>query len=204
MVWVKPPKIASVFFKDVIWNFAGETEKNIYLTFDDGPTPEITMWVLDILEKFNAKATFFCVGNNIIKHPEIFSKIIEQKHSVGNHTYNHIKGWSSKNSVYFNDIEKFEQLHNTRLFRPPYGKIKPSQISYLKTRYKIIMWDILSGDYNRKTSPEQCINNVIDNIHTGAIIVFHDSKKSAKTLTEILPPILEYARTHHYNFKPIL
>lgn len=191
MVWVKPPKIASVIFKDVIWQMP-KTSKKIYLTFDDGPTPDVTLWVISILNKYNAKATFFCVGNNTDKYPEIIKEIIKAGHTIGNHTNNHLNGWKTDNDNYFSNIETANKLLSTNIFRPPYGRIKPSQIKYLKKYYKIIMWNVLSGDYNNKLSPEQCLDNVINNIEAGAIIVFHDSKKSEKNLKIILPEIMDF------------
>lgn len=202
MTWVKPPKVASVIFKDVVWQ--RETDSNnIYLTFDDGPTPDITEWVIDQLNEYNAKATFFCVGHNIEKYPDIFRKLVENGHSIGNHTYNHLKGWKTKNEEYFNNIEKSESLYHTKLFRPPYGKIKPSQIKYLKDKYKIIMWNILSGDYNPRLSVQQCIDNVIYNLEPGSIIVFHDSEKSASKLKEILPVVLKNISQNGYLYKSL-
>lgn len=202
MTWVKPPKVASVIFKDVVWQ--RETDSNnIYLTFDDGPTPDITEWVINQLNEYNAKATFFCVGHNIEKYPDIFRKLVENGHSIGNHTYNHLKGWKTKNEEYFNNIEKSESLYHTKLFRPPYGKIKPSQIKYLKDKYKIIMWNILSGDYNPRLSVQQCIDNVIYNLEPGSIIVFHDSEKSASKLKEILPVVLKNISQNGYLYKSL-
>ncbi len=191
MVWVKPPKIASVIFKDVIWQMPKISQK-VYLTFDDGPTPDVTSWVIYILEKYNAKATFFCVGNNADKYPEIIKEIIKSGHAIGNHTNNHLNGWKTNNDNYFSDIEIANKLLDANIFRPPYGRIKPSQIKYLKKYYKIIMWNVLSGDYDKKLSPKQCIDNVINNIEAGAIIVFHDSRKSEKKLKIILPEVMDF------------
>ncbi len=191
MVWVKPPKIASVIFKDVIWQMP-KTSQKVYLTFDDGPTPDVTSWVISILEKYNAKATFFCVGNNADKYPEIIKEIIKAGHTIGNHTNNHLNGWKTNNENYFRDIEIANKLLDTNIFRPPYGRIKPSQIKYLKNYYKIIMWNVLSGDYNKKLSSKQCIDNVINNIEAGSIVVFHDSRKSEKKLKIILPEVMDF------------
>jgi len=199
-LWVKTNRFIKTVFSNYIWNIPNN-EKKVYITFDDGPIPEITEWTLAQLKKYNAKATFFCIGDNIQKHPDIFKKVIENGHSVGNHTFNHLKGWETSLEEYVENTQKCSktiansklQTPNSQLFRPPYGKIKPSQAKAVrKLGYKIIMWDIISMDYDPTVSPEECLNNVLENIETGSIIVFHDSIKAWKNLEYVLPKTLAF------------
>ncbi|MDA3779307.1 MAG: polysaccharide deacetylase family protein [Bacteroidales bacterium] len=183
--------IASIIFRHITWHFKGE-EKRIYLTFDDGPTPDITQWVLSVLKDYNAKASFFCLGKNVEKYPEICSQIIKQGHSVGNHSYSHLNGWLCKNKKYFKDIEQADTIIKSKLFRPPYGKIKPSQIKYLKEKYKIVIWDVLSKDYDSSISPKKCYQRVVKLTKNGSVIVFHDTNKAQINLQYTLPGILKY------------
>ena len=208
---VKTPNLIPKLFLNQIWGFSTK-EKTIYLTFDDGPTPKITDWVLDILKQYNAEATFFCIGKNIEQYPEIFQQIIEQGHTVANHTFNHEKGWKTNTKEYLQSILKTEKLlqkskiltQKSQLFRPPYGKIKPSQTTLLlKNNYKIIMWSVLSGDFDATITTEKCLNNVINNTENGSIIVFHDSIKAFDKLQIVLPQVLEYFSNKGYVFKKI-
>jgi peptidoglycan/xylan/chitin deacetylase (PgdA/CDA1 family) len=196
--WVKTKWYVKLLFPKYVWAIP-TTEKKVYLTFDDGPTPEITAWVLSQLEQYNAKATFFCIGNNIQKHPEIFKKVLAAEHAIGNHTYNHLKGWETATDEYVENVKlcqsaiSNQQSTITNLFRPPYGKIKNSQANALqKLGYQIIMWDVLSRDYDADTSPEQCLANVLKNVTAGSIIVFHDSVKAEQNLKYVLPKTLAY------------
>ncbi|WP_372937918.1 polysaccharide deacetylase family protein [Seonamhaeicola sp.] len=211
---IKTPVIAKRMFPNYIWDIPS-SNKTIYLTFDDGPTPEITNWVLKTLNEYNAKATFFCIGKNIENHPSIFKNIINQGHSVGNHTQNHIKGWNTKTEAYIKNIEdckkqlsKF-QAKNTKptaiqLFRPPYGKIKLKQGKQLTTLgYKVVMWDVLSFDWDKNVSEEICFNNVISKAKSGSIVVFHDSVKASKNMMYALPKVLDYFSKLDYTFKAI-
>lgn len=210
---IKTPLVVKKMFPNYIWDIA-TTSKTIYLTFDDGPTPEITTWTLNTLEKFNAKATFFCIGNNVKKHPDIFQKILEEGHAIGNHTHNHIKGWRIKTDDYLKNIELCEsefknKISNnqsliTNLFRPPYGQISPKQGKQLRSKgYKIIMWDILSFDWKTSVSKETCLNNVIKKTTDGSIIVFHDSVKASKNMQYALPKVLEYFSEKGYCFEAL-
>lgn len=209
-LFIKIPTWVQFFFKNHIWSIKTD-RKEIYVTFDDGPTPEITEWVLTQLAKYNAKATFFCVGKNIEAHPEIFKKIIQARHSIGNHTYNHLKGWNVKTDAYLDNIKKTEtllnsyQLPNTkRLFRPPYGKIKRSQTKKIKEEnYEIIMWKVLSADFDNSISKEKCLENVLKNSTKGAIVVFHDSIKAANNMKYALPKVLEYYSKKGYSFRAL-
>ncbi|MDO4736000.1 MAG: polysaccharide deacetylase family protein [Bacteroidia bacterium] len=187
---IRPPKIIKNLFPNFIWNFPDERE-GIFLTFDDGPRPEVTPWVLDILDKFNAKATFFCIGKNVELFPETFEEIIKRGHAVGNHSYSHVKGWGMKTGDYIRDVDIANDLIKSNLFRPPYARIGPNQAKMLKGRYKSIMWSIISRDYNKNISSTTCANNVIPYIAPGEIIVFHDSIKCAPNLFEALPLVLQ-------------
>ena len=207
----KTPRLIQKIFKNYTWRFSLD-KKEIYLTFDDGPTPEITEFVLKELQKHKAKATFFCIGKNIENHPEIFDKIIAEGHAIGNHTQNHLNGWETGKANYINnviEVEKTLQLCNfttfkTNLFRPPYGKIKKSQAKKLRDlEYKIIMWDVLSADFDTSITKEKCLENVLKNTTNGSVLVFHDSIKASKKLKFVLPKILEYYSEKGFTFKAI-
>ena len=199
---MKLPRILSKVSKNLIWNFR-EEEKKIYLTFDDGPTEELTDWILETLERYHAKATFFCLGKNAARFKNQYQKILHAGHAVGNHSYSHLKGWSKKNLKYFRDIEQAGELIHSNLFRPPHGRIGFSQIKHLKTDYKIIMWDVLSIDYNPNYKPEKIIQRVIRLSRPGSIVVFHDSNSAEKNLKEVLPVILNYFQNKGYTFSSI-
>jgi hypothetical protein len=195
-----------LLFPKYVWDIPNH-ENKVYLTFDDGPTPEITEWVLDQLQLYDAKATFFCIGNNIEKNPEIFQKIINENHAFGNHTFNHLKGWKTDTNEYVENTRRCSLFIREKgkvisdkgdtfeLFRPPYGKIKTSQSRALRRLgYKIIMWDVLSRDFDKTIAPEKCLKNVLKNVETGSIIVFHDSIKAAQNLKYVLPKTLAFLK----------
>lgn len=188
--------------RSLIWSIK-TPGKEIFLTFDDGPIPIITPWVVDELKKYNAKATFFCVGDNVKKHPEIYQLLLDNGHRVGNHTMNHLNGWKNFNKTYFENIAAAEKYITSDLFRPPYGKIKPTQIFRLKKKYKLIMWDVLTGDYDESKTGEECLNKIKKNVKSGSIIVFHDSIKAEKRLRYALPKCLEFLKTEGYIFSAI-
>ena len=195
-------------YPSLIWRMP-TTEKELYLTFDDGPVPGPTEFVLHTLARFSAKATFFCIGDNIRKHPDVFHKIIEDGHAVGNHTFNHLNGWGTKQDSYINntklcdeEIQKNATQHAVKLFRPPYGRILRKQIQALN-EYKIIMWDVLSVDYNKRLSPISCLNNSIKATREGSIIVFHDSYKAEKNMAYTLPRFIEHFTELGFVFKAI-
>ncbi len=193
------------FYPTLTWH-KSRKEKIIFLTFDDGPIPVVTPFVLNTLKKFNAEATFFCIGENIDKHPEVFADVIEAGHKVGNHTYNHLKGWNFKDNEYLDNIKKCAQHTGIQLFRPPYGRIKKTQIkalNLLNPEVEIVMWDVLSGDFDQSITTEKCINNVLKNVKNGSIIVFHDSLKAFGRLEESLPIILEELSKRGYAFKSL-
>ncbi|MFW6019032.1 MAG: polysaccharide deacetylase family protein [Bacteroidales bacterium] len=175
--------------------------RELYLTFDDGPVPGLTDDILSILREKDVPATFFCVGDNVRKYPETFHKIIEEGHTIGNHTYNHKNGWKTPNAIYSANVKKFDNHYPSRFFRPPYGRIKPSQIRLLKNDYQIILWSLLSGDFDPATSPGKCYNNVVNNLHNGAIIVFHDNIKAKSNLQAALPKVIDYAVAQKYSFR---
>ena len=210
---VKTPLLVKKIFPNYTWN-KSTTEKAIYLTFDDGPTPNVTNWVLRTLKEYNAKATFFCIGNNIEKHPNIFQTILNEGHTIGNHTFNHIKGWKTNLKDYLFNVKlcESELLKRTtttnnltiKLFRPPYGQLKSSQgKALIKLGYSIVMWDILSFDWDKNVTPKNCLNKVISNTKNGSIIVFHDSLKAKDNLMYTLPKVLEHYTQKGYSFKAI-
>ena len=203
--WIKTHWLIKKIFSNYIWAIPN-AENKVYLTFDDGPTPEITNWTLNELQKFEAKATFFCIGDNLRKYPEIYKEIIQKGHSIGNHTFNHLNGWKTNTQTYIENAKLFEtelskiDTKKYNLFRPPYGKMKSSQANYLiKSGYKIIMWDVLSADYDQTISSEECLDNVLKNISSGSIIVFHDSIKGFKNWEFVLPRTLEFIKNRGYS-----
>ncbi|WP_243473135.1 MULTISPECIES: polysaccharide deacetylase family protein [Winogradskyella] len=209
----KTPGFVKSLFPKFVWNI-NTTKKELYLTFDDGPTPEITEWVLQTLKAYNAKATFFCIGKNIESHAELFQAILNDGHSIGNHTYNHLKGWKHNTKDYIEDVERTQHLINSKienrnlvienLFRPPYGKFKSKQSTKLqKLGHKIIMWDVLSYDWDKSVSEEACLNNIITVADRGSIIVFHDSIKASRNLKYALPKVLEFYSKKGYVFKAL-
>ena len=201
---VKTPSILKSLFPGLIWKI-NTSEKKIFLTFDDGPIDIVTPYVLNVLKDYNAKATFFCIGDNIRKHPDTFAKILEEGHSIGNHTYNHLSGWKTNIQHYIDNIEKCENLlkKSQKLFRPPYGRIGFLQLKVLKRDYRIIMWDILTADYSGNLNCELRLQQCIDNTENGSIVVFHDSLKAFENLKLILPAYLDYFTTRNYSFEAI-
>jgi hypothetical protein len=178
----------------------------MYLSFDDGPHPVITNFVLDELKKYNAKATFFCIGDNVVKYPEVYKRIIDEGHAVGNHTHNHLNGWKTADKKYLDNIDAAKKFIDSDLFRPPYGRITRFQLSQLRlSKYKLktIMWTLLSGDFDNKISKETCTNNVIVNAKEGAIVVFHDSEKANERVSYALPEVLKYFSNKGYLFEKI-
>ena len=211
--WIKTNSLIKKLFSQYIWDLPN-TEKKVYLTFDDGPTPEITEWVLEQLELHNAKATFFCIGKNIEANPSIFEKLLQRRHSIGNHTFNHLNGWKTTAEDYSTNISLCAdsiknhsiEINNpqSKLFRPPYGKIKSIQAKKLKRQgYKIIMWDVLSADFDQTITKERCLKNVVSNIKPGSIIVFHDSVKAFKNLEYTLPKVLKYLDENNFQCEAI-
>lgn len=198
-----------ILFRQYVWQKKTH-EKTIFLTFDDGPIPFITEWVLDLLKEYNIKATFFCIGDNIQKHPKIFKRIIQENHQIGNHTFHHLKGWETDFEYYIEntilcrkEINKHTSA-SSNLFRPPYGKIKRNQSKALqKLGYEIIMWSIITKDYDNNTSPKECLNNALYDLKPGNIIVFHDSLKAQKNLFYALPRFIEDTIAKGYSFSTL-
>lgn len=174
---------------DLIWEI--EDDNGVFLTFDDGPTPGITEWILATLAKYNAKATFFVLGKNVELYPDLYRKILDAGHKVGNHTYSHQKGWGMPLERYLEDVDFAGDIIHSELFRPPYARVTPSQMRAVAKRYKIVMWDIVSRDYNRSLSREGCLRNVTKHLAAGSIVVFHDSEKSFKNMSYALPRTLD-------------
>ncbi len=204
MYWVKTPFFVKKFlFPQYLWS--GQkiaNQKTVYLTFDDGPTPEITDWVLQQLEEYQAKATFFCIGKNVVTHPSLFREIETKGHRIGNHTFNHFNGWETETSIYLQNVVNCSEVMNTRLFRPPYGRIKRKQAKALKQDgYQIVMWSVLSGDFDQGLSKEQCLENVLKFVNDGDIVVFHDSVKAFRLLEYVLPKALKALQKKGFVFE---
>ncbi|MNK14953.1 Peptidoglycan-N-acetylglucosamine deacetylase [compost metagenome] len=202
MYLVKSPLLLKWYYPSLTWN-KSRSEKVIYLTFDDGPIPDVTTFVLKTLKSFEAKATFFCIGDNIVKHPDVFEQIKKDGHQIGNHTFNHLKGWKTEDKTYLNNFKACQKLTQTHLFRPPYGRIKKSQISAIKSAYpemQIVMWDVITGDFDLNLSPEECYRNAIKHTTSGSIVVFHDSLKAFDRLEYALPRFLQYFTDKGFSF----
>lgn len=196
-MYFRPPRFFKKLYPELNWSIQGSDA--LYLTFDDGPNPQVTPWVLDQLAIYGAKATFFCIGKNAELYPEIIERIRNEGHSVGNHTYSHTKGWGKNTGAYIEDVELANDSLHATLFRPPYGRIRKGQMRRLSVRYHIIMWDILSRDYSSIVSPRKCVREVLPHLRGGSIIAFHDSLKASRNLYYALPVILK--AIHHEGYK---
>lgn len=186
-----PFLIRQLFKKSLLWSIPDATHE-VYLTFDDGPTPELTLSILEILDFYKAKATFFCVGENVKRFPELFNSILDKGHGVGNHTFNHLNAWKNDNYFYLENIAKAAEYIPSRVFRPPYGRINSKLIKEIKKHYQIVMWTVLSGDFDRNTNPLQCFRNATFKTKAGDIIVFHDNLKAKQNVIEALPKTLDF------------
>ena len=195
----QPPFFYRMFFPGAIWRI-NKAKKQIFLTFDDGPIPEVTPWVLDVLDKYNVKACFFCVADNVRKHPEIYQMILDRGHTVGNHTYHHKQGLKSWTKTYSADVRQAAELIKSRLFRPPHGHIRVSQFFWLRRKYKIIMWDVVTRDYSNKMTAKGVLDVVKRCVRNGSVVVFHDSMKSWERLQTALPQSLEWLQSQGYSF----
>lgn len=198
----QPPLLYRMLFPETVWRIPMK-HKAVFLTFDDGPIPEVTPWVLDLLDKYDIKATFFCVGDNVRKHPETFAEVVRRGHSVGNHTMHHLQGAKVTTKRYIADIMEAESYIHTPLFRPPHGLIRWKQAAAIKDNMRIIMYDLVTRDYNRKLSGEQVFDNVKRYVRNGSIVVFHDSLKSEQNLRYALPRAIEWLKENGYVFLPI-
>lgn len=197
-----PWLLRKLFPSFLTWDIPNDGNE-IFLTFDDGPHPTITPFVLDCLKKNNAKATFFCIGKNVEEHNDVYQRIIEEGHKIGNHTYNHLSGKKSSDKDYFENITKAKKIMHSDLFRPPYGEITNFQATSLQTVYRIIMWSVLSGDFDEKLTPEKCLQNVLKSTKAGSVIVFHDSEKAFKRLEYALPKVLDVFQEKGYTMETI-
>ncbi|MBL7730096.1 MAG: polysaccharide deacetylase family protein [Chitinophagaceae bacterium] len=198
---VKTPWWLKRLFPKRIWSIDTK-EKTVYLTFDDGPHPTVTPFVLDLLKQYEAKATFFCIGKNVEAHPAIYQRLLSEGHSVGNHTHNHLNGWNTDTDIYINNVAQAASVIRSSLFRPPYGRMRAAQAKALKD-YKLVMWDVLSGDFDTDINGEQCQANVLKNVSKGSIIVFHDSEKAFPRLQLALPGVLAALHQQGYQFRSL-
>ena len=199
---VRPPSFLRWIYPNAVWNLPSE-QKVVYLSFDDGPTPFVTEKVLELLEEYQAKATFFCIGKNIEQHPELFNLVKEKGHHIGSHTYSHLNGWKSNSTDYLTDYQKGRELVGSNLFRPPYGRVLLNPLQTIQKQDKVIMWDILSKDYNEEILPKTILNNVLNNLKPGSIIVFHDSEKAKKNVLAVLPLLLQNLKQQGYAMEAI-
>jgi peptidoglycan/xylan/chitin deacetylase (PgdA/CDA1 family) len=197
---IKTPGLLRFLYPQLLWH-KNRDKRTLYLTFDDGPIPNVTPSILKILKEHKIKATFFCVGENIHKYPEIFNQILKDGHAVGNHTYHHLKGWETPKDDYLIDIEKCQKHTKSNLFRPPYGRATRSQYSELKKFYEIVMWDIMSGDFDTSISPKKCLKNVLKHSKNGSIIVFHDNLKAESRVLYALPRAIQHWLKQGYEFE---
>lgn len=194
------PTVYRKFFPGTVWRLPQE-EKTVYLTFDDGPIPEVTTFVLDLLRERGIKATFFCVGDNVRKHPDVFRKVLEEGHLVGNHTFNHLQGLYTSSMKYISNVVKADELIKSPLFRPPHGILRYLQFMTLRKKFKIVFWDVVTRDYNRKLSGEEVLGIVRKYTRNGSIIVFHDSLKAEKNIRYALPKAIDYLMAEGYKFE---
>lgn len=199
----KVPFFLRWIYSKAVWSI-DTSEKTLYLTFDDGPTEEVTDFVLNELDKYNAKATFFCLGYNAENNLNIVDRIKESGHAIGNHSFSHPNGFRTKTNTYLNDVEKADVILETKLFRPPYGKLKLKQYKYLNEKFDVIMWDVMSGDFDDSIDAHQCYTNVISNAQEGSIIVFHDSNQSFPRLKYALPNVLKYYSDLGFRFEKLI
>lgn len=203
MLIERPPLLYRLLFPEAIWRIKKNRQKVVFLTFDDGPIPEVTPWVLDTLDKYGVKATFFMVGDNVARHPELYEEVKRRGHSVGNHTMHHLQGMKVTSYRYMHDITEASDLIDSPLFRPPHGLLRWKQARAIKDRYNIVMYDLVTRDYSKKLTPEKVLGNVRRFARNGSIIVFHDSLKAEKNMKAVLPQAIEWLRSRGYSFERI-
>lgn len=207
MYLIKTPRLLKALYPpQLLWN-RSRNRPVVYLTFDDGPIPEVTPFVLDTLRQYEAKATFFCIGDNVHKYPEVFAQVQAGGHAIGNHTFNHLKGWATEDNVYLENFKQADALLHTALFRPPYGRIRRSQIRLLQQArpdVSIVMWDVLSGDFDIQLNPEKCLRQTLKHTENGSVVVFHDSLKAFPRLKYVLPKALEVWKAAGYAFEGLV
>lgn len=202
MYFVKTPEMLQPLMSDLLWS-VHTFEKEVFLTFDDGPIPIVTEEVLDLLNEYDAKATFFCIGKNVIAHPQLYERIIQEGHKTGNHTNDHLNGTKTKHYTYLKNISGAATRIKSDLFRPPYGRITPAQVAALKNRYTIVMWDIITGDFDKNITVEKVVKNVLNNAREGSIIVFHDSIKAAPRMLPALKIVLDELSKSGFKFSAL-
>jgi len=202
MYLARTPALVKPLLKEFTWHVVG-TGRSVYLTFDDGPTPEVTPWVLDTLAAYDARATFFCIGRNAQVNPDLLARIRKEGHAVGNHTHGHPSGWNTPTKAYLRDVLLCQAITGTKLFRPPYGRISRQQSRALGKRFSLIMWDVLSGDFDTTINGERCLRNVVDHYEPGSIIVFHDSMKAEPRLRFALPRVLDHLVEEGYALRAL-
>jgi peptidoglycan/xylan/chitin deacetylase (PgdA/CDA1 family) len=202
MYLVKTPSLLKPLSKDLLWHVS-TSEQTVYFTFDDGPTPGVTESALELLKHYDAQATFFCLGKNVEAHPTLFHRIMQEGHAVANHTYDHPDGWKTNQVAYLRNVIMAQKTIRSNLFRPPYGRITPAQVSALKSRYRIVMWDVLSADFDAANTPQQCFENVVKNVTPGSIVVFHDSIKAQENMLYALEQSLLHLSREGYIFRAL-
>ncbi len=200
MYLVRTPELIKPLFRDLLWNIEGAGQ-SVYLTFDDGPIPEVTPWVLDTLNAAGAKGTFFCIGRNAEQNPDLLRRIRDEGHGLGNHTWDHRNGWETALFTYLRSVQLCQRITGTTLFRPPYGRITREQARAIGSRYTVVMWEVLSADFDTAVDGERCYRNVVDHVRPGSIIVFHDSLKAEPRLRHALPRVLEHLRKKDMDMK---
>jgi peptidoglycan/xylan/chitin deacetylase (PgdA/CDA1 family) len=203
--FIKTPWYLKKMYGNLLWDIPG-SEKVMYLTFDDGPNPTATPFVLEQLKKYNAKGTFFCIGKNVMEHPVLYKQLLDEGHVTANHTYNHLNGWKVSDEDYFKDIIDARKYIDSSLFRPPYGRITRFQARHLRVsslKFRVVMWDVVSGDFDTTITPDKCASNVLKHSRSGSIVVFHDSEKAFQNLQKALPATLEHFSVMGYRFEAI-
>ena len=200
--WVKTPTIFKRLFPKIVWNFS-EKEQKVFLTFDDGPSTNVTDSILTILEQEKVRATFFCIGKNVKKNPELADKILKKGHSIGNHSKTHVNGWRTRKNSYLRNINEASEYINSNLFRPPFGRFNLYSLDQILKKYKLVMWDVLSGDFDEKIEEKAVINNVIKNVANGSIIVFHDNNKSKEKTLSVLIKTIKKLKEKGFSFEAI-
>ena len=203
MLWTRPPFFLRWMSPRYLWCDLPSDEKVIYLTFDDGPVPDATPEVLDILDRFGAKATFFMVGANVVKHPDEYNRVCQAGHRIGNHTYHHLNGWHTAPGAYMDDVKRCREVVDSRLFRPPYGLFTPTQYLLLNKEFRFVLWSVLTYDFDRKISQERCLATALGATGPGSIVVFHDSPKAMENLRFALPRFLELFTSRGYEFRAL-
>jgi peptidoglycan/xylan/chitin deacetylase (PgdA/CDA1 family) len=196
--------LSNIIYRKLVWRMPQGDKPAVYITFDDGPHPVATPYALAQLDKYNARATFFCIGKNVALEPAIYKDILAAGHTVGNHTHNHLNGWKNTTAAYLENIKQAAGYIDSKLFRPPYGRIKIAQANLMmQAGWKVIMWDVLSGDFDTAITPDKCVENVTRNIEPGSIVVFHDSEKAWPRMSHALPGVLEYCKSKGWDLKAI-